>query len=419
MTTVRWLGSSRSRPAACSRSIGSALDQHEDNAGNFVGRCVHRARLRGHQSNRRGYRDGVSSGVVEVMIFYAQSAQHCAWAATNLASSPCAGRGPAPVLPGATAVVYDLLRHGRCAEHHRHRRRALVLLRPHRPISGDRDQRGHLWRSCASPDTLRPWIALVAGTALTAFVGVRHVPCMQRFPTDVIAGVMAAAGVGVLVAHLHRDEPTRHTLSIGFSREGDGGTVGPRRTAWELMFGPAGDSTRWPRAVTDWPVVGDGALAAEVGFRAFAALEPCRAEGAGCRSGVDCCCGYCIKPARPQPKGRAAASHSSAPASTRSARPLPTAHPRCSLCQRLLPSWSSIARVRPSRSSGFRAGTSVADQEPTLFASMPFIKATALVLRRPRARIRPMTLGYRARRLEPPPSRARAARCERVPIVRR
>ena len=31
-------------------------------------------------------------------------------------------------------------------------------------------------------------------------------------------------------------------------------------------------------------------------IRAFAALEPCRAEGASCHSGVDCCCGYCIKP---------------------------------------------------------------------------------------------------------------------------
>jgi len=29
-------------------------------------------------------------------------------------------------------------------------------------------------------------------------------------------------------------------------------------------------------------------------IRAFAALEPCRSEGAACTSGVDCCCGYCL-----------------------------------------------------------------------------------------------------------------------------
>jgi hypothetical protein len=29
-------------------------------------------------------------------------------------------------------------------------------------------------------------------------------------------------------------------------------------------------------------------------IRAFAALEPCRAEGSACTSGVECCCGYCL-----------------------------------------------------------------------------------------------------------------------------
>ena len=29
-------------------------------------------------------------------------------------------------------------------------------------------------------------------------------------------------------------------------------------------------------------------------IRAFAALEPCRAEGSACSSGVDCCCGFCL-----------------------------------------------------------------------------------------------------------------------------
>ena len=62
-------------------------------------------------------------------------------------------------------------------------------------------------------------------------------------------------------------------------------------------------------------------------IRAFAALEPCRDEGASCDSGVDCCCGYCIKRpggCRRRVRLRAAALLRS----TRSARPQPTAAPR-------------------------------------------------------------------------------------------
>ena len=54
------------------------------------------------------------------------------------------------------------------------------------------------WRS------RRPWITLAAGTVLTAFVSYERVRAGQHFPTDVIMGSIAGAGIGVLVPHLHR-----------------------------------------------------------------------------------------------------------------------------------------------------------------------------------------------------------------------
>ncbi len=57
-----------------------------------------------------------------------------------------------------------------------------------------------------SPRSVRPWITLIAGTALTSFVGFERVRAGKHFPTDVFAGAMAGAGVGLLVPHLHRAE---------------------------------------------------------------------------------------------------------------------------------------------------------------------------------------------------------------------
>jgi membrane-associated phospholipid phosphatase len=50
----------------------------------------------------------------------------------------------------------------------------------------------------------RPWITLAAGTALTALVSYWRVRSGEHFPTDVIMGSIAGAGVGVLVPHFHR-----------------------------------------------------------------------------------------------------------------------------------------------------------------------------------------------------------------------
>lgn len=60
-----------------------------------------------------------------------------------------------------------------------------------------------------SPKSVRPWITLAAGTALTSFVGIERVRAGKHFPTDAIAGALAGTGVGILVPYLHRVEPDR------------------------------------------------------------------------------------------------------------------------------------------------------------------------------------------------------------------
>jgi hypothetical protein len=75
----------------------------------------------------------------------------------------------------------------------------------------------------------RPWITLVTGTLLTAFVSYERVRSGEHFPTDVIMGSMAGAGIGVLVPHFHR-RPHYHggeletpSVLIGYARVPGGG----------------------------------------------------------------------------------------------------------------------------------------------------------------------------------------------------
>jgi len=75
----------------------------------------------------------------------------------------------------------------------------------------------------AGPRHPRPWITLGVGTLLTAFVSYERVRSGAHFPTDVIMGSLAGAGIGVLVPHFHR-RPHYHEseycappVIIGFS----------------------------------------------------------------------------------------------------------------------------------------------------------------------------------------------------------
>ena len=69
-----------------------------------------------------------------------------------------------------------------------------------------------------APGTARPWITLLAGTALTTFVAIERVRAGEHFPTDVIAGAVAGAGIGVVVPHLHRTEDIKQRrIWVGYT----------------------------------------------------------------------------------------------------------------------------------------------------------------------------------------------------------
>jgi membrane-associated phospholipid phosphatase len=69
-----------------------------------------------------------------------------------------------------------------------------------------------------SPSSWRPWATLVGATALTTFVSVQRVRAGAHFPTDVIAGAIAGAGIGVIVPHLHRTEDIKQRrVWVGFA----------------------------------------------------------------------------------------------------------------------------------------------------------------------------------------------------------
>lgn len=77
-----------------------------------------------------------------------------------------------------------------------------------------------------SPDTPRPWITLGVGTALTAFVGYERVRSGEHFPTDVLAGALAGASVGVLVPHLHRHLAEPPPVWVGIAPTPGGAMIG-------------------------------------------------------------------------------------------------------------------------------------------------------------------------------------------------
>jgi len=56
----------------------------------------------------------------------------------------------------------------------------------------------------SGPRSVRPWVTLGVGLLLTSFVSYERVRSGMHFPTDVIMGSLAGAGIGVLVPHFHR-----------------------------------------------------------------------------------------------------------------------------------------------------------------------------------------------------------------------
>jgi len=76
-----------------------------------------------------------------------------------------------------------------------------------------------------SPRSPRPWITMGASVLLTAAVSYERVRSGNHFPTDVIAGAMAGAAVGVLVPHLHRSKEEAPPVWIGVAPAPGGASV--------------------------------------------------------------------------------------------------------------------------------------------------------------------------------------------------
>ncbi len=69
-----------------------------------------------------------------------------------------------------------------------------------------------------SPGRWRPWLTLLLAGGITTFTSVERVRAGKHFPTDVIAGAFAGAGIGVVVPHLHRTEDVQQRpVWVGFN----------------------------------------------------------------------------------------------------------------------------------------------------------------------------------------------------------
>lgn len=71
-----------------------------------------------------------------------------------------------------------------------------------------------------SPGTWRPWVTLTLATTMSTLVSVYRVRAGKHFPTDVLAGTFAGAGIGIIVPHLHRTEDVQQRrVWVGFAPE--------------------------------------------------------------------------------------------------------------------------------------------------------------------------------------------------------
>jgi membrane-associated phospholipid phosphatase len=71
-----------------------------------------------------------------------------------------------------------------------------------------------------APSSWRPWVTLLAATGVTTFVSIERVRAGKHFPTDVIAGSLAGAGIGIIVPHVHRTTDVKQRrVWVGFAPE--------------------------------------------------------------------------------------------------------------------------------------------------------------------------------------------------------
>lgn len=199
-----------------------ALHKHEDSAGptSTIGAAVALA-YAVVDPILSGYRDGPSSGLVDAVIY--AEALAITWTATNVAKLTV--RRPRPRAYQEQERLYEM--YGmEDAPNITETDTSLSFFSGHTALTATVASTATYLAFTRSPGTARPWITLLGGAALTIFVGVQRVRAGEHFPTDVIAGAMAGGGIGLLVAHLHRDEASvSRSLWIGFSPERQGGAL--------------------------------------------------------------------------------------------------------------------------------------------------------------------------------------------------
>lgn len=87
-----------------------------------------------------------------------------------------------------------------------------------------------------SPGTWRPWVTLTLATTVSTLTSIYRVRAGKHFPTDVLAGTFAGAGIGIVVPHLHRTEDVQQRrVWVGFAPELD--DVGATRGGSLTMSG--------------------------------------------------------------------------------------------------------------------------------------------------------------------------------------
>ncbi len=169
-----------------------------------------------------GYRDGSRAGLVDAVLY--AEALALTWAATNMAKLTV--RRPRPRAYQEQERLYELYGEEN-APSITETDTTLSFFSGHTALVAAVTSTATYLAFARSPDTLRPWITLIAGTALTAFVGIQRVRAGAHFPTDVISAAMAGTGIGLLVPHLHRDDTMGEpTLWIGWTEDEGGGGGG-------------------------------------------------------------------------------------------------------------------------------------------------------------------------------------------------
>lgn len=166
-----------------------------------------------------GFRDGRSAALVDAVL-YAESLS-LTFALTDLAK--IAVRRPRPSAYVAQAQLDQ--KYGPNGPSITDTDQSLSFFSGHAAICAATTATASYLAFTRAPGTWRPWVTLIAGTLLTAGVGYERVRAGAHFPTDVIAGALAGAGVGLIVPHLHRRATVAHQsvwIGLGPAPEGYG-----------------------------------------------------------------------------------------------------------------------------------------------------------------------------------------------------